>query len=147
MRPHSPSVKTFWQLARCERVHISTGQCWRYRVEKTVTAPYIQPLPVPSTSARNSRRPWSAQQCAVAHYRLSPNWRLFGRLRSTRTFSVNSVPRVASGTAGLCTSPIAMPFPVKMKAPSLKGLFSSSKKRTKTQGQGAPEVQSEVPDR
>ena len=83
----------------------------------------------------------------LIHYRLSPNWRLFARLRSTRTFSVNSMPRVALGTAGLGTSPIAMPFPVKVKAPSLKGLFGSFKKRTKTQGQRAPEVQNAVPDR
>ena len=97
----------------------------------------------------SSRRPRSARQCAEAelmpmHYRLSPNWRLFGRLQSLRTFSVNNMPRVASGTAGLCTSFTDMPFPLKVKAPSLRGLFSSSKKRTKTQGQGA---QNKVPDR
>ena len=61
--------------------------------------------------------------------------------------SVNSVLRAVPGTARLCTSFNDMPFPLKVKAPSLKGLFSSSKKRTKAQGHGAPEVQSEDPDR
>ena len=81
------------------------------------------------------------------HYRLSPNWRLFGRLQSPRTFSVNSMPRVASGTAGLCTSFIDMQFLAKVKVLSLKGLFRSSKKRTKSSGHGASEVQNAVPDR
>ena len=109
-------------------------------------------LPVPSTSTMSSRcLGWYANVLRLnlpmfIHNRLSPNWRLFGRLRSARTFSVNSVPRVVAGTARLCTSFIDMPFPVKVKAPSLKGLFRSSKKRTKVQGHGAPEVQSEVPD-
>ena len=83
----------------------------------------------------------------LIHYRLSPNWRLFGRLQSLRTFSVNSMPRVASGTAGLCTSFIDMQFLAKVKALSLKGLFRSSKKQTKAQGHEAPEVQNKVLDR
>ena len=58
--------------------------------------------------------------------------------------SVNSVLGAVPGTARLFND---MPFPLKVKAPSLKGLFSSSKKRTKAQGHGAPEVQSEDPDR
>ena len=94
-----------------------------------------------------SKRPSNVLLPMLIDYRLSPNWRLFGRLRSTRTFSVNSVPRVVSGTARLCTSFTDMPFPLKVKAPSLKGLFSSSKKRTKAQGQAAPELQNPVPDR
>ena len=107
----------------------------------------------PSASAMSSRRPWLARQCAeagLAHaypQSLIAELALVGRLQSPRTFSVNSVPRVVSGTARLCTSFTDMPFPVKVKAPSLKGLFSSSKKRTKAQGQGASEVQSAVPDR
>ena len=77
----------------------------------------------------------------LIHYHLLLNWCLFVHLRSTHTFLANSMPRVASGTARLCTSFINMKFLAKVKAPSLKGLFNSSKKRTKMQGHRVPEVQ------
>jgi hypothetical protein len=97
--------------------------------------------------------PWLVRQRAEAELAHADPSSLIAELAlvwastAPRVFSVNSVPRVASGTARLCSSFTDMPFSVKVKVPSLKGLFSSSKKRPKAQCQAAPEVQSAVPDR
>ena len=107
-------------------------------------------LPVPSTSTMSSRRPWLARQRAQAELAHPDALSLIAKLAlvwastAPRVFSVNSAPRVASGTTRLCTSFTDMPFPVKVKVPFLKGLFNSSKKRTKAQDPGA---QNKVPDR
>ena len=155
MRPHSPDINAFCQIGYFDAIRMrklvrdNVGVIGSRRQSPLhIFNHYLAP-----STATSSRRPRSARQCAkdelpcvkygtamTAYCHIGA---CSGVYRAQIAFSVNS--------GGVRLSHITfftdMQSPAKVKFPSLKGLFSSSKKRTNAQGQAPPEVQDKVPDR